>query len=342
MIEVTNPKNLYKKVELAKKQLKNAKTKEEVVALTTYIEQLYASIGFVSVGDIASLDMKVFANKHHIKANNKKYIISKDKLIKNYLLQQDFHRYFFERVFQGINREMRSLGGDEYSPITELSKDDYYTIFFEFMSSLGLSSLFDKYIKNQRIYSGVDDDVNTLGFTIINPLTKEADVFVGDMQYDIYSMYVLAHEFGHVYDLCRLDGGAKGYNKYRIESFYQEITSKTFERLFIDFLLERNILNDETLDLMFDMNNWNYLYIFAAYIISLLPEEYIVNEEYIDMKRTQIYKMIKDRFNKKSNVKKVLNRMSDFQELQEDYSYAYGDVISMFFKERIKESDYSL
>ena len=52
--------------------------------------------------------------------------------------------------------------------------------------------------------------------------------------------------------------------------------------------------------------------------------------------------MIKDRFNKKSNVKKVLNRMSDFQELQEDYSYAYGDVISLFFKERIKESDYSL
>lgn len=338
-IGCTDAENLYKKLELAKRQLKNAKNKDEVGAIITYIQQLYAAIGFVCLKDLCRLDGKRVSSKKHIKMNNKKYISLKEKCIDNYIEQQDFHRDFYKKIFTPVNREMQHLADNDYSDITNLSEDDFYSIFFDFMSSIGLSSLFDKFVKNRRIYSGADDDIQTLGFTISNPYTKEADVFLYDMEYDLYSLHTLAHEFGHVYDSNRLSGTAKEFNNYRVTSFYQETISKTFERLFRDFLLKKNILRDETIDLSFDAANQDYLYILSAYLISLLPSNHIEYENYLDLSKTKLYKLTKDAFPKKSNVRKTINRMGELEELQECYSYAYGNIFSLIFSEMIKDND---
>ena len=169
----TDPKNLYKKLELAKRQLKNAKNKEEIVAITRYIEQLYSSIGYVSLKDLSRLKIDAFSNKKQVKANNKRYVSLKCELLDNFVEYQNFHKNFFRHVFKSIDRELKHLKTEDYSPVTILSEDDYYSIFFEFMSSIGLSKLFDKFVRNGRIYTGADDDIYTLGFTICNPLTRE-------------------------------------------------------------------------------------------------------------------------------------------------------------------------
>ena len=50
-------------------------------------------------------------------------------------------------------------------------------------------------------------------------------------------MLTLAHEFGHVYDLNSFSGDAQDYNRYVYMSFYHEIVSKLFEKLFIEYLI---------------------------------------------------------------------------------------------------------
>ena len=58
---------------------------------------------------------------------------------------------------------------------SSLSEDDFYTIFFDFMKTYHLEKLFDKFIKEKRIYKIIGDCDISLGFTLFNP--KEISYF---------------------------------------------------------------------------------------------------------------------------------------------------------------------
>lgn len=341
MIKTENPKKLYEKLELAKRQLKNAKSREEIMAISNYIYLLNDSIGLVSP-TIESITNKIdYLDGKTNEKMDKKYFTHEGKMIRNYLSQKEFHENFFERLYKKTSHLISSVEDDEYSGITTLTEEEYYNIFFEFMNKLGLAKYFDKYVKGKRIYKTKDSYENTLGFTLFNPLTKDSAIFIGDLEYDIFSMFTLAHEFGHIYDLNNFDEDIKTYNEYFYQSFNGETISKTFERLFVDFLIENNILVDEAKDQMFDMINYNYEYILASYIISLIPDILLVDDSYLELSPTKLYKLVERYFSKKNHVRKFINKCSDF-ELKETYTYAYGDVYSLFLRDRIKQDNYSL
>ena len=342
MIENKSTKILYDRLSLANRQFKNAKNREERIALSNYIYCLLDSIKIVSNEDIDSLLKEVYCSYKNIALFNKKIDGHYDKVLRNFVMNKDFHKNFFEKMFRKTTKRIKSLEEDEYSGITPLSEEDYFNIFFEFMNKIGLSKYFDKFVKDHRIYNtNVQFDINTFGYTLFNPISKDSDIFIEGLEYDIFSMYVLAHEFGHVYDLNHFNGDMSDYNKYVYESFNGEAISKTFERLFVDFLIENNILVPEAKDQLFDMINYNYEYIVSSYIISLLPDILLIDSSYQDLSRTKIYKLVERYFKEKNSIRKFINKSSNF-ELSETFTYSYGDIYSMFLKDMIKNNNFKL
>lgn len=341
MIKTESPHKLYEKLELAKRQLKNAKTREEKMAISNYIYLLDDSIKLVSPEIIINNSKADYLNDKNNGVFDKKFFTHEGKTIRNYLSQKEFHEKFFERLYKKTSHIIDSIEEGEYSGITPLTEEEYYNIFFEFMNKIGLAKYFDKYVRGKRIYKTKDSYENTFGYTLFNPITKDSDIFIGDLEYDIFSMFTLAHEFGHIYDLNNFNESVEAYNEYFYQSFNGEAVSKTFERLFLDFLIENNILVDEAKDEMFDMINYNYEYILSSYIISLIPDILLVDNSYLELSPTKIYKLVERYFNNKRSVRRFINKCSDF-ELKETYTYAYGDVYSLFLKDRIKQDNYSL
>lgn len=341
MIKTEDPKKLCEKLEIAKRQLKNAKSREEIMAISNYMYLLDDSIGLVSPS------IESFTNKNEYldtKTNgvmDKKYFTHEGKMMRNYLSQKEFHEKFFERLHKKTSHLIDSIDEDDYSGITPLTEEEYYNIFFEFMNKIGLAKYFDKYVRGRRIYKTKDSYENTLGYTLFNPITKDSDIFIGDLEYDIFSMFTLAHEFGHIYDLNNFNEDVEKYNEYFYQSFNGEAVSKTFERLFLDFLIENNILVSEAKDQMFDMINYNYEYILSSYIISLIPDILLIDNSYLKLSPTKIYKLVERYFTDKRNVRRFINKCCDL-EVKETYMYAYGDVYSLFLKDRIKQDNYSL
>ena len=310
MIITDNPKNLKEKLELAKRQIKNAKTREEVLALSNYIYDLDESI--------AAID-PTYTPKDKLSFLNDK---------KNEVLDKKF----------GVHMDKE----EDDIEITTLSEDDYYNIFYEFMSKMGLEKYFDRFIKNKRIYTTSKSfDETTLGSTAFNPITKDSDIFVDGLEYDIFSMFTLAHEFGHVYDLNRFDGNINDWNTYFYQSFNGEVVSKTFERLFVDFLIKNNIQVPEAKTLLCDMLDANYEFAKASYIISLIPDRYLLDDSYLELSPAQVYKLVGRYFSKNDKVRKFINKCSSL-DIKDTFQYSYGDVISMILSNRIKNSDYDL
>jgi len=342
MIRTEDPQKLYEKLEIAKRQLKNARSREEVMAISNYMYLLDDSIGLVSPSIDLGTDKIDFLDNKTNGVMDKKYFTHEGKMIRNYLAQKEFHEKLFERLYKKTRHLIHSIDKDEYSGITDLTEEEYYNIFFEFMNKLGLAKYFDKYVRGKRIYTTKSSfEKNTFGYTLFNPITKDSDIFIDGLEYDIFSMFTLAHEFGHIYDLNNFDESIERYNEYFYQSFNGEAVSKTFERLFLDFLIENNILRDEAIDQMLDMINYNYDYLLASYIISLIPDILLIDDSYLDLTPTKLYKLVERYFSKKNHVRKFINRCNDF-ELKETYTYAYGDVYSLFLKDRIKQDNYSL
>lgn len=340
-----NPNNLLEKLELAKKQLKNAKNREEQLALTTYIHLLKVAIYDSFPGTIPK--PKYYNNKKN-RVYNKKFTNHEEKMVENFAHYKDFHEEFFEPIRKVTVHELRKYVDGNYSGITDLSEKEFYEIFFDFMAKLGLDKYFDKFIRGRRLYSiekilVEEDDFSKTpeGYIVHNPINKDTDIFMRKLRYNIWSMHYLAHEFGHVYDLNHFDEDITSFNIYNYESFNKEVIPMTFERLFLDHLIENNILVEEAKDQFFDMNYIYYEFILSAYIISLIPHKYFDKELHLSFSSNKLFEMVGNHFSRNDLVKKFINKL-DTLDTQDTYSYAYGDVFSLFFKERIKEDNYSL
>lgn len=341
MIIADNPKKLYEKLELTKRQLKNAKTREEILALSNYIYDLDESIAAIDP-TYTPTDKLSFLNDKNNEVLDKKFYVHMDKLMRNFLENKEFHNAFFERIYKKTDHSKKRIKENDDIEITTLSEDDYYNIFFEFMNLIGLEKYFDRFVKTKRIYTTINSiEENTLGSTAFNPITKDSDIFVDSLDYDVFSMFTLAHEFGHVYDLNHFAGDINTWNTYFYQSFNGEVVSKTFERLFVDFLMKNNIQVPEAKTLICDMLDANYEFAKASYIITLIPDKYLLDDSYLHLTPTQVYKLVGNHFSKNDRVRKFINKCNSL-DVKDTFQYSYGDVISMILKERIKKDDYNL
>lgn len=341
MIATDNPRKLLEKLEVAKKQLNNAKTREERMAISNYVYLLDDSIANVTL-DYEPSEKTAFLPDEYNEELNRKYDDHNDRMLRNFIENKEFHRAFLEKIYKRVIRERAKMKKDVYTGVTELTEDEFYNIFYDFMNKIGLAKCFEKFVKNKRIYTmarGISNQV--LGYTLYNPITKDTDIFMNDLSYNVFSMTTLAHEFGHVYDFNKFNGNISDWNAYFYQSFYMEIIPRVFERLFIEYLVENKFYVPEAKISLYDMHKWNYEFILTSYLDTLIPDEYISDGSYQLLSSNRIYRLVEGNFKRKNEIREFIDECTSI-EIRDNFQYAYADIVAMRLKEKIKKNDFDL
>ena len=342
MIYNTDARQLHKKGEKAIKMFQTkAKSLDERIALYNYIAMIYPALADVRDGKYKLSPLRVFPTKKEYFDFLKLRDRFDAEIPKMFIRDKEFHKEYISDIFVGATSVLSNVLEQDYSLDDKFSGKEFFDVFYSFMQSLGIEKLFLDLLKNGQIY-GIDRDLDaTGGYTIFNPFTGESDIFINYFDFDVSSMFVLAHEFGHVYDFQNYSHDLVNYNRYQYQSFYQEVISKLFERLFIDFMLKNAIKTDATTDTLFDMESKNYEFLYTGYIFSLLKDSYIDSYYYKSLTKDDLAFLVKDGFKSYKQLKRFLDDSRPL-DLEEDMAYLYGDIISMFLFERIKDDNYSL
>ena len=332
LIEQLNEAQLFLK--------KNKLNVEQKLILSNYIGNLYRTL--ICLGKtILSFDRnKVFGGYSNYRKVRKKIDNYSRQLISNFVVNKDFHRNYFGSILPEIEDELSYLCFDDYSEVY-FSRSDFFDIMFQFMKSIGKYDLFEKMYKNGNIYSVlIGQDEGNVGFTLFNPLENDADIFLKDVKYTLSNMNTLAHEFGHVDDLLHNSWNAKKYNRYMYISFYGEVISRLYERMFMSFLLDNNIHTTSVKDLKVEFELMNHDYLLEAYILSLFSDKSIYKEEYLDCSFEDIMSLVKGEYTESDYMKSFIDEIISL-DLSEIYNYAYGDIISLFLFDSISKHGFS-
>ena len=326
---------LIERVERANKNLKKAKSAEERIAMANYIDNLYESIIYTTGIPLVPTEKAVFGSHKNYHKFNKKVTILDNKTLENFFENRKFHTWLFGSILDEINPYLEEYEDLGFGNGEIISKGEFFDIFLSFLNELHLGKHFDKFIENVGIYS-FDSEYRTdcKGYIIYNPVNKDTDVFVGDFDYNATSLYTLAHEFGHVYEFSKFDDDVSIYNKHFYQSFYGESVSKLFERMMLEYLIKNNILRADAKDELIDMEFNNFTFMIYSYIISLLDDEMLKKHRQNIVSPEYIYSLIDEYFDEDVIDLLVEN---DSLEVQHNYIYAYGDVISMFLKDKVNK-----
>lgn len=334
-------KPFYDKLDRAHILMLDAKTSDEKVALANYIGNVYRSL--MAMGDDGvSIDQnRCFGSKKNYKKFVKKIAIYDDRLLQNFVLNKEFHSQFLGEILPDVEDDLARVGDLTFPENGTLSKEDFFEVFYLFLKSISLDSLFDEFYEHCHIHSSQRDlDDGYLGFTLYNPLTKETDLFVRDFRFDFSSMQTLAHEFGHGYDVNCFSESVEDYNRYFYLSFYGEVLSRLMERLLFHFMIQNGILRETVSNHLINFESINHDFLLYSYIISLLDSNFLLSEEYLDCDEGTLAKKVKKFFVDDADIKGFLERMKHI-DLAEGFVYAYGDIVSMFLSDEAQKVGFS-
>ena len=329
---------LYDRVLSAKAMLKHAKSAEERIALCNYLGNLYEAIKGVGGEDLYPTIKDVFGSDKNLKKFNKKRDILEDRLLRNFLDNKKYHKKLIGSILEEITGPLDKYSITNFSKEEILSKGEFEDIFNTFLSELKLENEFYKYLKDIGIYPCEENEHNYRGYIIYNPTDTKSDIFITNFNYDVQSLFTLAHEVGHAYDFLQFDKDYDAYNKYFYQSFYGETVSKLFERLILNYLIKNNILLGESKEELLAMEFDNYTNMIFSYIISEFDDEILKKNKQDKMSLQEIYSVIEDDFDE--NIVDILAER-DSLGIQENYVYTYGDILSMFLKERVLEDGFN-
>lgn len=256
------------------------------------------------------------------------------KFVNNFIKNKEFHNYYLSEILDGIEDYNDFVGSN-----LNLSKTDFLELVSMFMKSINQEALFNKLYNTGSLC--FDDYIadDTLGFTLFNSLNNKFELHIRDNNYNIDDLVTMCHEFGHCFEFDNFHNCNKDYAKYSYLSIYGEVISKLFERLLLRFLLKENIYVNESRAkfLEFEMDNRDFL-IKALYISTLsderlsyifnLSDDYNLSDEFLYLKNDC------DDY----NILKGLDHVN----IKDSYSYAYGDIISMFLCEEIEKNGFSI
>ena len=344
-MELGNALDIQDRIDKTLELIKTEKNNSIRLALYNYIGNLYSALGVIQGKKVYPIKSKVFGSIENYHRFMKKTDFLFDIFDDSFIKHKQFHSDLFYDIL--INTEelfvdMVNQNIDYRDADNTFSESDFLTIFHDFLKSIGLEKLFDNLLKNRQIFSMCKsrDFEQYNGLTLFNPVTGKMDVLINDFGYNLDSMYTLAHEMGHVYDGERIieDHDNDRYLNYNYRSVYLEVIPRVFERLFLEYLIKNNICRDAALDKMVDMEINNHDYMLSAYALSLLDDEYLKDDRYYSLGPDKMIDLIKDNFKDLDSIKELFNNMN-FR-LDEEVNYTYGDIVSMFLKDGVREEGF--
>ena len=335
-----NPKSLMEKLYRCIKSLGSITSVEEIVAVNNYIFNLYDVIESMGGVNCRYDNTTIYSSIKSPRNYRKKLDIYEKSLLEDYVRNQDFHKEFIDGIYSYVEEIIDSIyTGMEIEP-TVLSHKDFEEVFYDFLREYHLEEFFKDFYKKpvyNNIYSIGD---NLQGFSIFNPEIKDCDVFVNNFDYTLRSLFALVHESGHVYDLLNFDGDMRSFNIYFYTTFYNEVVSKLFEKLFIHYLIDKNILPKESANLLECNIIDNYDFLVGSYVFSLFDDETILSRKFKNMSPEQVFNLIGKKFSDEEDISDFLSYF-DVSNFYEPFNYAYGDAISMFLTDVVREDGFN-
>ena len=334
--------SLYVPLERAKELQKHSKDEAERIALSNYIGNLYDVMHNMGDKQVPVDFRKVFPVKRQYKSFIRGINIYSDRLIQNYILNKDFHRQYFGEILPEVEENVNELCKEEPVEDEALSKDDFFDILYFVFSSIGFDQEFDQFYQNGHIYaSPSSQDVHNLGFTLYNPVNHDTDLFINNFQYTYRDMSTLIHEFGHGIDLRRFTGNIDEYNQYFYESFFGEVLSRLMERILHRYCIRNGILVDRARDSYINFEDLNHDYLLSSYIISLLDKDFILSGGHmLDKNKDIMAKKVAKYFMSAEVIRDFMEGIDTF-DISENYTYAYGDILSLFLIDEVEQEGFS-
>lgn len=307
--------------------------------LYNYIGNLYSALSVIKGKQLYPNEKKIFGDMENFQRFIKKTDYLMDRYTDDFIAKQKFHQDYFNEILGDIESIfIKDIDGTGYSKKSSyFGENDFLVVFHDFCQSLKIEKIFFEIFREKRVFKmkkGVNAD-NYLGLTLHNVLTGESRMLIDSFDYNLDSMFTLAHEVGHYYDQMEFVGSDKiaDYVSYIFKSYYGEVISRLFEKLFLHFLINNNIMREKAIDKFLDIEIVNHDYLLSSYILSLLDSQYLEKDKYRKLSDTAIAEMIKQNFINQEVVESyLLNTQLD---LMSDITYTYGDIIAMFLKEEV-------
>ncbi len=331
-------KDLRRIIDEAYLRLERCKDLVDRYAMADYISQLHDLMSMMT-GEKESLDQIRCFGRYRKQKKYYDYIDGLfDKLDDNFCRYKRFHNELFGEIIDIHDEGLNEFWGSKYSSgSTEMSKEEFYEYFFDFLKHYGLESSFDKFIEKRRIFDRpVEENDRFFGCCIHDPIKKESIISFCGFQYNISYLTALAHEFGHVYDVGKIKGDNLGLKnlRYSYTSPYGEVISMMFEKLFYDYLFEKKYRLEQVKDLAIDSMFINRQNVMAMYLLTLLDDE-LIHVGPGDLPKDVILQQVKSFFANDDEIDWFVG-VRKFDTWKEQ-AYGYGELMSTILKENVKE-----
>lgn len=336
-------KEILEELDFCFKCLNEEKERDVRFALYNYIQNLLRVLREIG-SNYTMRKSDIFKDLKMYQKFQKQEKLYKKMFNDNFCFFKDFHVDYLNDIlvrtdplfYKYIEDNEYSLENDEFS------EKEFLNIFCDFCTKLGISYLFDEVIDGKILsFDRKITNGNYLGLMIHNPLNGKSHILVDDFSYNIDSMFTLAHEMGHVYDVSFFNSklNVSKYNDYMYKSLNVEVLSKLFEKLLLDYLIDNNIKKNVVIDRLIDSFIVEHDYLFSLYVLSLLDDRYIDSDRYLDISKERFFNLVSKYFEDKKEVYETIKN-NDFL-LIDDAVYAYGEIISLFLEDDVRDCSLS-
>ena len=329
---------LLKKIQAAKIILKKTHNIDEKLLLWNYIFIIYDLISLMKGKIIYNRNKDIFGNEKEYENYIKIIDDLELEMVNNYLDNKEFISNYVGEITYGVFNELSKESVVLDYSFLELNMDDFNDIFFQFIKSINLEKFYDKYLKNILIFDSTFGGSNVNGLSVINILNHDYNFFIRDFVPNASTLFLLAHEVGHLYDLFEFKMDAKIYNSYSNQTFNFEVFPCLFEKLFFDFMINNSILKNDVQNLFLKEKIDNSYYLASSYMLSLLNNKYFNNNLYSNLSWEELYNKVKNQFN--INLDSVIDSFSSLDILINN-KYTFGDIYSTFLFDSINENGFS-
>lgn len=336
-------KEILEELDFCFKCLNEEKERDVRFALYNYIQNLLRVLREIG-SNYTMRKSDIFKDLKMYQKFQKQEKLYKKMFNDNFCFFKDFHVDYLNDIlvrteplfYKYIEDNEYSLENDEFS------EKEFLDIFCDFCNKLGISYLFDEVIDGKILsFDRKITNGNYLGLMIHNSLNGKSHILVDDFSYNIDSMFTLAHEMGHVYDVSFFNSklNVSKYNDYMYKSLNVEVLSKLFEKLLLDYLIDNNIKKNVVIDKLIDSFIVEHDYIYSLYVLSLLDDRYIDSDRYLDISKDRLLDLVSKYFEDKKEVYDTIKN-NDFL-LIDDAVYAYGEIISLFLEDDVRDCSLS-
>lgn len=342
-MKLGSEKEILEELDFCLKCLNEEKERDVRFALYNYIQNLLRVLREIG-SNYTMRKSDIFKDLKMYQKFQKQEKLYKKMFNDNFCFYKDFFADYLNDIlvrteplfYKYIEDNEYSLENDEFS------EKEFLDIFCDFCNKLGIGYLFDNVVDGKILsFDRKITDGNYLGLMIHNPLNGKSHILVDDFSYNIDSMFTLAHEMGHVYDVSFFDSklNVSKYNDYMYKSLNVEVLSKLFEKLLLDYLIDNNIKKNVVIDKLIDSFIVEHDYIYSLYVLSLLDDRYIDSDRYLDISKDRLLDLVSKYFEDKKEVYDTIKN-NDFL-LIDDAVYAYGEIISLFLEDDVRDCSLS-